>query len=41
MELVELTDEQAVHYAKELYFDWMGGKEGVGEFVDLELEIEH
>lgn len=34
----DLSDQQAIRYAKDIYFDFLGGKEGQGGVVTLEPE---
>lgn len=36
LSIENMTDEQLVRYAKDIYFDYLGGTEGVGGHIDLE-----
>lgn len=38
IEFTDMDDSQAVFYAKEIYFDLLGGKEGVDCVVDTNLD---
>jgi len=38
IEFSEMDDSQIVFYAKEIYFDWLGGKEGVDQLVNTNID---
>ena len=38
IEFTDMDDSQIVFYAKEIYFDWLGGKEGQDMVVDTNID---
>lgn len=38
IEFSDMDDKQIVFYAKEIYFDWLGGKEGKDMVVDTNID---
>ena len=37
LNIEDMSGEQLVRYAKEIYFDFFGGIEGEGGYIDLEI----